>query len=444
MYQNWIIINNLSLKIDTYESNQEQCTKNTKNISNNSAETWAQQRSADLIFRATLWRAFPVIIVTYLFGLYASQLNRQLVLILSLFGNIIHVIIYQAIIYKNLAEYWWYIAAFIVGLAGGTNILGIVINLMITETTEESKQSLRFVRYAAMTTALSAIATSGIGYYIQWRGYTDLLWMALGLELLSIFVVIFFLKPTHCSTSIDETTALISSSSNDANVTIKTPTISKCYHCFDICTIFSFTHHSKKRSISLILIIISYTFHLLALSSLSIMLWYLLGALFCWSSKDLGQFSTVSFITTAIFSVLGMKILIYIGANDAIICILSHICFCVYLLWISLAQYSWQLYLALLINPFSTYQSVLTIPMISKWLEVHELTYQKNFTLLVASGLCIVPCILNICLFMISRRNCNEQKLTLVSEINAEPTTLSLSNNLPSQAVDVACLIQPP
>ncbi len=35
-----------------------------------------------------------------------------------------HVVIYQAIIDKNLAEYWWYISAFIAGLAGGTNVIG--------------------------------------------------------------------------------------------------------------------------------------------------------------------------------------------------------------------------------------------------------------------------------------------------------------------------------
>ncbi|CAF4178992.1 unnamed protein product [Rotaria sp. Silwood2] len=475
-YQNWTIINNLSLKIDTFELNRDQCTENTTDISNNSAQIWAQQHSADLIFRATLWRAFPVIIVTYLFGLYASQLNRRLVLILSVFVNAIHVIIYQVIIYKNLAEYWWYISAFIAGLGGGTNILGIVINLVIIESTEESERSSRFVRYGAMTTALSAIATFGIGYYIQWRGYTDLLWMAIGLELLSIIVIIFFLKPTYRSASVDETTALLSSSSssNDVHIMIKTPTISKCYHCFDICTVFSFKHRSKKKSISLILIIVSYIFHLLALSSLSIMLWYLLGAPFCWSSKDLGQYYAVSFITTAIFSILGMKILSCIGANDAIICTLSHICFCIYSLWISLAQYSWQLYIALLINPYTSYQSVLTIPMISIWLEVHErnnaftllteintiilafgsslfnwiyartVTYQKNFTLFLASGLCIIPCILNICLFVISRRTSNEQALIVVSKTNAESTLLPLSNNVLSQAADIACLIQPP
>lgn len=89
----------------------------------NDAQIWAQEKSANLTFQATLWRAFPVIIITYVFGLYASKINRQISLLLSIIGNGIHVIIYQLIIYKNLPDYWWYISAFIAGLAGGTNVL---------------------------------------------------------------------------------------------------------------------------------------------------------------------------------------------------------------------------------------------------------------------------------------------------------------------------------
>jgi hypothetical protein len=167
-------------------------------------------------------------------------------------------------------------------------------------------------------------------------------------------------------------------------------------------------------------------FHLLAVSSMAPLLWYLLGAPFCWSSKELGNYSAISLISIAIFSVVGMKILSYYETNDAIICALGHICFFGYSLWIALAKYSWQLFLALLINPFSGYQSILTVPMISKWVKVNErnnvftlvteintiilafgssmanwiyartVTHQKNFTLLFTSGLCIVALILNL------------------------------------------------
>jgi hypothetical protein len=119
---------------DNFELNEGQC----RNSSSTSAQDWAQQRSADLIFRTTLWRAFPLIIITYLFGLYGPYLNRRIILLLSILGNAIHVIIYQAIIYKNLAEYWWYISAFVAGLSGGTNVLGLYSYYCWTELIDSS------------------------------------------------------------------------------------------------------------------------------------------------------------------------------------------------------------------------------------------------------------------------------------------------------------------
>ena len=90
---------------------------------NNSAEIWAQEQSADLSYRMTLWRSFPVVITTYLFGVYARKMNRRLALCVSIFGNTLHALIYQAIIYRYLSGYWWYISPLIAGLSGGTNVI---------------------------------------------------------------------------------------------------------------------------------------------------------------------------------------------------------------------------------------------------------------------------------------------------------------------------------
>ena len=301
------------------------------------------------------------------------------------------------------------------------------MNLIITESTEEHERSSYFVRIGAVTTALSAVVTFAIGYYIQWRGFTDLFWIAIGIEFLSILSVLFLLKSSSSSPSpatIDETTSLLSTaSSNDTNVEIKRPFL---MNCFAICTIFTFNARTRKKSICILLTLIAYVFHLLALSSMSPSLWYFLGSPFCWTSKDLGNFSALSLIATAIFSVLGMKIFTYWGTDDAIICAIGHICFLGYALWIALVKYSWQLYLALTIYPFTGYQSALTVPMISKWLEVHErsniytlitevntiilafgssffnwvyaqtVAHQKNFTLLFASGISLIPILLNL------------------------------------------------
>ena len=86
------------------------------------AQAWAQQRSADLFFWINVWSFCPIIIMTYVLGLYTPALGRRLVLILPMLGTAIQLIIWLSIIYSSLPEYWWYIAAFVVGLSGSDNI----------------------------------------------------------------------------------------------------------------------------------------------------------------------------------------------------------------------------------------------------------------------------------------------------------------------------------
>jgi MFS family permease len=92
----------------------------------NDAQAWAQQRSADLFFWTNLFSACPVIVTTYLLGLYTSKLGRRLVLILPMLGTAGQFGIWLSIIYFRLPEYWWYIAAVIIGLSGSNGVLSRV------------------------------------------------------------------------------------------------------------------------------------------------------------------------------------------------------------------------------------------------------------------------------------------------------------------------------
>ena len=89
----------------------------------NDAQAWAQQRSADLFFWTNLFSACPVIVMTYLLGLYTSKLGRRFVLILPMLGTAGQFGIWLSIIYFRLPEYWWYIAAVIIGLSGSNGVL---------------------------------------------------------------------------------------------------------------------------------------------------------------------------------------------------------------------------------------------------------------------------------------------------------------------------------
>lgn len=396
------------------------------NISSASdAQLWAQQRSAHLFFRTNLASSCPVIIMTYILGLYTSKLGKRFVLLLPMIGGGSQVAIWLAIIYFYLSEFWWYIAAFITGLSGSTGLLGLALNLIITENTTESERSSRFVRLNAMQTALSAITTLGIGYYIVWRGFNDLYWTALALQILSMIIVIIFFKSVDDNNYLNEQTPLLSSTTTTTNNEFQEISTNKCSQFFEVITVFRFNRRSKEKSLSLYLTLFSNIFYMLAITCYAPYLWILLSTPFCWTSKDVGYYSAIGAISSAILSLLGMQILTFAGANDAIICVISHIFFCTSCMWIAFAQHSWQLYAGLSISAFAGYQGALTTSMMSKWLETYErnhaftfltemntiistvgnsvfnwiyaetVAHHRTLTLFIAAGLGVIPFILN-------------------------------------------------
>jgi hypothetical protein len=92
---------------------------------NNDAQAWAQQRSADLFFWTNLCSSCPVIIMTYILGLCTPKLGKRFVLILPMLGTVAQFAVWLSIIYFHLSEYWWYIAAVLLGLSGSTGVLSM-------------------------------------------------------------------------------------------------------------------------------------------------------------------------------------------------------------------------------------------------------------------------------------------------------------------------------
>lgn len=99
----------------------EKCAKDNPFL-DSTAQAWAQQRSADLFFWTNLWSCGPIIVMTYILGLYTPRLGRRFVLLLPMLGTAVQIGIWLSIIYYHLPEHWWYIAAFIVGLSGSDNV----------------------------------------------------------------------------------------------------------------------------------------------------------------------------------------------------------------------------------------------------------------------------------------------------------------------------------
>lgn len=299
--------------------------------------------------------------------------------------------------------------------------LAFVLTLFITDNILPSDLSSYFVRLGAIQTGLSAVATFAIGYYIEWRGFIDLYWIGFILQLISIVIVVIFIRSVD--TNLPERQPLLSTLSEEQ---IKELSPRSCGYFFQSCTIFRVNQARPKKSLSLHLILFSNIFYNLASSTFAPFLWFLLNAPFCWTSRDIGNYSALASISYAILSVLGMQALTNAGASDPMICLLSHISFGLSSLWLAFARHDWELYAGLFISAFSGYQTSLTMSMMSKWLEVHERTHAftlitelntiitslgtslfnwiysqtvvrcRTLTLFIGAGFCIVPFLLNL------------------------------------------------
>ncbi|CAF4177714.1 unnamed protein product [Rotaria sp. Silwood2] len=456
-------------------NNDTNCTTNA-HVVTSGAQAWAQQRSANLFFWVDLSNGIPIIIATYVLGVYTPRLGIRLVAILPMSGLVLQISIWLAIIYFHLADYWWIIASIIVGLSGSQSVLVFVLHLIVTDCTTESERSSRFVLLGAITTSLSAVASFVIGYYIAWRGFTDLFWVALVLQLFSIVVALRFIKPSHfiveTSATLECRNHCIASSVNTNNVHIREP--SKVWtEFFEVFTVFAFNRRSRKKSISLYVTLMAFAFYTFASSSMAVFLWYLLSVPFCWSSKEIGNYSALSSIASAILRVLGIEALTRLGASDPLICVISHILFCASTIWTAFAQHNWAMYATLSINPFTTYQGSLTWSMISKWLEPHErshaftfvtethvimiaaggsffnwiyartVVHNRSFTFLLAAGLNSVPFILNIYLLLVTRRLVDDDKIVRLMETDSDVTQLLETDSNMTQPVEEDLNVMP-
>ncbi|CAF1380772.1 unnamed protein product [Didymodactylos carnosus] len=161
-------------------------------------------------------------------------------------GNCIQYSIWLLIIYFHLSNVYWYVAAVLASLTGGNSVSGFILNLLIVESTVEDKRSSRFVRLGALSTIASAVACVSIGYWIEYRGYRDLYWMALFLQLLCIGIIILFMKQQ--SSTVNSTTTTAASNQRLS----------------DIITVFHSDTRTRKKSLSLYLTLFAYVFHVIA------------------------------------------------------------------------------------------------------------------------------------------------------------------------------------
>lgn len=185
-----------------------------------------------------------------------------------------------------MPDYWWNIAAFLSSLAGGGNVSSFILNLIITDSTEESERTSKFLYIGTMCTAVGAIASLLIGFWIEYRGFLDLYWTALLIQILTIVIVYHYMKPQSLI-------PVYPTNSRDNTHMINKNT--KFHQLMQVFMVFSprHTYRSRKRSLCLIITLLAFTFHCLASLAFGVpFLWFQLNYPFCWTGNYINEKKT--------------------------------------------------------------------------------------------------------------------------------------------------------
>ena len=155
------------------------------------------------------------------------------------------------------------------------------MNLIITDSTEESDRTSKFLHIGTLCTSVGAIASLLVGFWIEYRGFLDLYWTALFVQLLTIIIVYHYMKSRSFVPMVSKT-----SQEQSRNTDIRVH--SEWDQLVKICTVFSpqHTYRSRKKTICLIITLVAFIFHCLASLAMGVpYLWFQLNYPFCWSGK---------------------------------------------------------------------------------------------------------------------------------------------------------------
>ncbi|UJR29349.1 hypothetical protein I4U23_010561 [Adineta vaga] len=395
------------------KSNNETCPQIDNETSTHELNSQSNQTVA---YERNIANSIPSVIMIYALGILMPFVGKRFVLLSCMLGIGIQLLIALAILYLNLSVYWWYMSGFLLGLFGGASIIDFVTYLIIVDITTENNRSLWFVRFYALRKGLEALITFFINWFVQFHGYIALFWC--GFILHSIAIVVIWL---YFDLSLYNHTNL----SGHHQVSLN----------FDIITIFYGNRRSTAQKITVLFTIIAYCFYSLLHSMSSAFYLALANYPVCWSEMLINIYKLVNGISLAIFSVLGYHLLALLTKyNDELVCAISHAFLSISSLWMAFAQHHWQVFTNSAWYTLANYQNPLTLSILAAWLKPHEINIafifiivinqlitsfgdlffnwiytsssnqHKNIMLFVRSGLCLIPLILNICIYIVKRR----------------------------------------
>ncbi|XP_006628320.1 lysosomal proton-coupled steroid conjugate and bile acid symporter SLC46A3 [Lepisosteus oculatus] len=390
----------------TGNDNTSACNPNSTNVTNHHEDV---QKAASLFsLYNELFSIIPSLLVTLVLVSYSDYRGRKISILLPVIGSLIASVTYLCVSYFSLSLYLLIVSNFVSSLFGGFGtFLGGCFSYVADICDDSKKKMLRMSSMDMVLGLLSGVASVSTGYFLRSTGFNWPFFASSVFHCINILYIIFILEET-----------VKNPYSNIQNGPTHKPLKKVVYGIYLL-----FASSSRKRSILLVLMILSFTFFIIAnLGGVSIFILYELNVPLCWNEVLIGYgsaLSTIVFLT----SFAGVYCLSYCFSEAAIVFI-GLLSFMAGMIMTAFAKTTLLMFLVRLPMLFAFMPAPVLRAMMSKIVSKSEqgalfacvafleslsasatfavfnsiyaatVAWFSGFSFLVAGGLCVIPMIL--------------------------------------------------
>ena len=293
--------------IDNYIQDQKTSDCTSKNQSD--TIVLIQQEASQQFMYLSFASLFPSVLPVLFLGSIADKFGRKVSLLISMNGTLLKQLFCSCIFYFDLRIQWLYLANIIEGFSGSFTAILMSAFAMISDITEPNKtRSVRISIVEGSTAVAISIGLLIAGVWIQESGFLTPMVASTGLCLLSVILVLAFIRETKPHQENQPTQKILSLK----NIT----------RCFTFYCQETLDKRRKKLAILLLLFVLCCAFFM-GKSNISNL--YLLGKPFCWTALHLSVFNSVQTGLNWTLSILILKFML-MHFIDAFVLLTGIVC----------------------------------------------------------------------------------------------------------------------
>ncbi|XP_074648093.1 proton-coupled folate transporter-like [Tubulanus polymorphus] len=329
------------------------CNFSSTNDSTSIAILYMQEHTAKWLQYISLAGSVLSIFVVPFLGSYSDRAGRRIAFIVPSVFTLLKFILNAFVIYFKLPVYVLVLAAGLDGFGGSIAAMFMVAFIYISDITSPMERAIRITILEGLIMFSMAVSQLGLGYWIDASGFLYPYLALIGLLILNLIYIVFFVPET-----------LIVEKNKEARFSMIT----------ELKAILSVlkTKENGRRIKIVFLNILIFLVVFTNVSTVNVRLLFLMNIPFCWGPIKLGIFGAIGAVANQVISVISVKIFKFC-LSEMWISLIGIFSSMASLLLFSFSEHEWELYLACVIGGMVSAIVAMYRALLSHLVHAHEL-----------------------------------------------------------------------